>query len=93
MKLNEKELKKLPKADALCLVAYVKSVEASKEYQEKIDSLHAHPDHLSYKIFSLVKETHENYGNILLNILSEMPTITDSLIEKQKTRKKSKKKN
>lgn len=75
-KLNKKEIAKLPKADALCLHAYIESLNSIKEYQEKIDTIKK-TDHLSYKIFSLVKETHESYANILLNILAELPTIKD----------------
>lgn len=90
MKLNEKEVKKLPKGDALCLHAYVQSLKSIKEYQDKIDTLED-PDHLAFQIFSLVKETHENYSNILLNILAQLPTIKDCIIIEKSDKKKKRK--
>jgi hypothetical protein len=75
-KLNKKEIAKLPKADALCLHAYIEALKSIKEYEKKIKSI-KDTDHLTYKIFTLVKETHEAYANVLLNILAELPTIKD----------------
>jgi hypothetical protein len=82
MELNNAELENLPPADNLCLVAYAKCLESIKEYQEKIDSLDD-PKDFSFKVLSLVKETHESYSTILLNILAELPTIQDSMIIKE----------
>jgi hypothetical protein len=82
MKVNTDEIENLPPADSLCLIAYAKCLESIKEYQEKIDSLDD-PKDFSFKVLSLVKETHESYSAILLNILAELPTIKDALIIKE----------
>jgi hypothetical protein len=76
LKLNKIEFDKLPKADALCLHAYIESLTTIKEYKDKIKKL-GKTRNLSYQILSLAKETHESYANVLVNILAELPTIKD----------------
>jgi len=76
LKLNKAEIEKLPKADALCLHAYIESLNSIKEYEDKIKKLEKEKD-LTYKILSLAKETHQSYADVLVNILAELPTIKD----------------